>query len=97
LSWRCFGHGRGWFLGGVILLTGWAAMPGAAGAFECPAPAAMTRPGVLRERAAQIAALTGVLSDGDAANHVPAIVADLRRRYPGVENAELYAQPGSAG
>ncbi len=65
------------------------AAPVAARALECPMPEPLKRPGVLRETDRQIAELTAVLASGDAQNHVPIIVADLRRRYPGITNAEL--------
>jgi hypothetical protein len=74
---------------GVLLLTALLVMSVPARAFECPAPDRLMRPGVLKESSSQIAELTSILASGDASNHVPVIVADLRRRYPGVENAEV--------
>jgi hypothetical protein len=46
-----------------------------ASALECPTPQRLSRPGVLKETPTQVA--------------VPLIEADLRARYPGVENAEI--------
>ncbi len=74
---------------GPLLLVALLGMSVPARAFECPAPETLTRPGVLKETRRQIADLTSVLASGDASNHMPAIVADLRRRYPGVKNAEV--------
>ena len=63
--------------------------PTSAGAFECPAPQDQHGPGVLRETPAQIHRTAGLLASGDVDNRVPEIVDDLRRRYPGVRNAEI--------
>ncbi len=65
------------------------ALPAAARAFECPAPQAASGPGVLRETPAQIRGTADLLAGGDAGNRVPVIVAELRRRHPGVRNAAL--------
>jgi hypothetical protein len=75
---------------GSLLLVGLLGMSVPARALGwCPAPKKLTRPGVLKETSRQIADLTAVLASGDANNHMPAIISDLRRRYPGVENAEV--------
>jgi hypothetical protein len=64
-------------------------LAGPAFALECPAAQKLTRPGVLQETQAQINNVANLLATGDVGNRVPAIIADLRRRYPGVENAEV--------
>jgi hypothetical protein len=58
-------------------------------ALECPTSQPLTRPGVLKETPAQIAALRKQLTAGDVSDRVPAIVADLKARYPVIENAEI--------
>jgi hypothetical protein len=58
-------------------------------ALECPTAQPLARPGVLQETAAQKADLSRLLATGDTDNRVKVIVADLRSRYPTVENAEL--------
>jgi hypothetical protein len=73
----------------LLLLAMYAALAVPAQALECPAPKALTRPGVLRETPAQITAMSNLLATGDVSNRVSVVVADLRARYPGVENAEL--------
>jgi len=60
-----------------------------ASAFECPAPQPLVRAGVLKETPAQIEALSNLLASGDGENRITVTVADLRARYPGVENAEV--------
>ncbi len=60
-----------------------------ASALECPAPQPLTRPGVLKETPSQIHALSNLLASGDGENRIAVTVADLRARYPGVENAEI--------
>ncbi len=72
-----------WFLLCLSVLAGPALASG------CPVPHPLTRPGVLKETPAQITALSQLLAKGDLVNRVPEIVADLRRRYPGVESAEV--------
>jgi hypothetical protein len=64
-------------------------MTSPAGAFECPTAQPLSRPGVLKESRARIADLEALLASGDLANRVPGIIDDLRRRYPGIENAEI--------
>ena len=58
-------------------------------ALECPAPHALTRPGVLKETPVQTQRVADLLATGDDENRIRIIVNDLRARYPGVENAEL--------
>ena len=60
-----------------------------AAALECPAPQPLARAGVLKETPAQIQALSNLLASGDEENRIAVTVADLRTRYPGVENAEI--------
>ncbi len=66
-----------------------AALAGPAFALECPVPQPLTRPGILQETPAQITTLSNLLAGGDVGNTIPVIVADLRARYPGIENAEI--------
>ena len=63
--------------------------PTSAGAFECPASQDQHGPGLLKETPAQIHGTASLLAAGDVDNRVPEIVADLRKRYPGVRNAEI--------
>ncbi len=63
--------------------------PASAGAFECPAPQDQHGPGLLGETPAQVHGTASLLASGDAGNRVPEIVADLRKRHPGVQNAEI--------
>ncbi len=65
------------------------ALPAAAQAWECPTPQDVHGPGVLTETSVQIQGTADLLASGDAGNRVPEIVADLRKRHPGVRNAEL--------
>lgn len=74
---------------GLFVLVSLLDMSVPARAFECPAPEPLAKPGALKETSRQIVDLTAVLARGDANNHVPSIVADLRRRYPAVQNAEV--------
>ena len=74
---------------GLIVLGVCLGAAGPALALECPAPQKLTGPGVLRETQAQINDTATLLATGDVGNRVPMIVADLRKRYPGVENAEV--------
>ena len=74
-------------LSSVVFLTLAVSTP--ALALECPAANPLSRPGVIKETPAQIHALSSLLASGDAENRVGVTVADLRSRYPGVENAEI--------
>ncbi|MCW2273740.1 hypothetical protein GJ654_17080 [Rhodoblastus acidophilus] len=60
-----------------------------ANALECPLPQKLSRNGVLKETPTQMAIVGALLARGDASRTVPLVEADLRARYPGVENAEL--------
>jgi hypothetical protein len=60
-----------------------------ASALECPAPQKLAHPGVLQETPDQIQAASKLLASGDITKNSALIEADLRARYPGVENAEL--------
>jgi len=60
-----------------------------ASALECPLPQPLAKPGVLQETPAQIEATGKVLSSGDVGQQTQAIIADLRKRYPQAENADL--------
>jgi hypothetical protein len=58
-------------------------------ALDCPAPQALSRIGVLKETPTQMAVVGAFLASGESSKTVPLVEADLRARYPGVENAEL--------
>lgn len=73
----------------LLVLAAWLALVFPAHALECPVPQPLARPGVLRETPAQIATVGKQLATGDVVTQIAAIVADLRARYPKVENAEL--------
>lgn len=58
-------------------------------ALDCPKPQPTAKPGILKETPAQIATAGKQLRGGDTLNAIASATADLRIRYPGVENAEL--------
>jgi hypothetical protein len=58
-------------------------------ALECPERQPMSKPGVIQETPSQIAALAPALAGGDVSAEIPAIVAGLRKRYPGAGSAEI--------
>jgi len=60
-----------------------------ASALECPGPQPLARPGVLQKTPAQIEKTGKMLSSGDVGQQTQAVIADLRKRYPEVESAEL--------
>src|SRR5271165_2681474 len=72
-----------------IVGLAWASLIVPASALECPAPQPVAKPGVLQETPAQVKATGKVLSSGDVGQQTQAIIADLRKRYPQAENAEL--------
>src|ERR1700753_715133 len=61
----------------------------AALAMQCPAPQPMNGPGVLKETPSQVQQLSHLLATGDDDNRIHTITADLRGRYPGVQNVEI--------
>ena len=65
------------------------AWPVAAQPMVCPMPQTTVGPGVLKETSVQIAETGKILASGDGVNRVPEVVADLRKRYPGVSDAEI--------
>lgn len=65
------------------------AWPAAAQPMVCPVPQKTLGPGVLKETSVQIAETGKALASGDGVNRVPEVVADLRKRYPGVSDAEI--------
>jgi len=73
----------------LIALSAFSNLPVPASALECPEPQKLMQSGVLKETQAQIDEASKMLSSGDLGTQVQAIVADLRNRYPQVENAEL--------
>ena len=64
-------------------------LPVAAQSLKCPVPHTLNSPGTLKESPAQIAEAGSLLARGDGVNRAPEIVANLRKRYPGVANAEI--------
>ena len=64
-------------------------MASPASALECPAPQTLPRPGVLKETPTQVGVVAKFLESAPPNVTVPLIEADLRARYPGVENAEI--------
>ena len=71
-----------------LICTGFA-LPAAAQTLKCPAPQAAPGSGVLKESSVQIAETGSFLASGDSGNRTPEVVADLRKRYPGVGDAEI--------
>ena len=73
-----------------LAVLGLCLMPSApARAFECPAPQDRQGSGTLKETPAQVRKTASLLASGDEGNRVPEIVAELRKRHPGVRNTEL--------
>jgi hypothetical protein len=72
-----------------IALAACIASTAQASAFECPAPQKLARPGVLKETSTQVAVVGQFLASGESSKTVPLVEADLRARYPNVENAEM--------
>src|SRR5208337_941153 len=60
-----------------------------ASALECPVSQPLAKPGVLQATPAQIEKTGKMLSSGDVGQQTQAVIADLRKRYPEAENAEL--------
>jgi len=83
----CF-HPRALWAAPFLLAVGIGSAP-LARALECPVPQKLSRPGVLKETSTQIAVVGAFLASGETVKTVPLVEADLRARYPGVENAEL--------
>lgn len=73
----------------VGMTYAWLALPAAAQSLECPIPQPMHDPGVMKETPAQIAETGSFLASGDNVNRAPEVVADLRKRYPGVSDVEV--------
>ncbi len=79
---------RSWALALIALLTSSGVAVPASG-LECPVPQPLAQPGVLKETQTQIEETGKMLSSGDVDQQTQATIADLRNRYPNVENAEL--------
>ncbi len=62
----------------------------AEGALQCPPAHPSGGLGVIQESRARIQRLGAVLGSDAEADHLPSVVADLRRRHPHVANAEIY-------
>jgi hypothetical protein len=75
--------------GGLIALPASCAMSAPAFALECPDPHTIASQGVLQETPAQIEATGKKLASGDPDKTMTGVLADLRARYPKVDNAEL--------
>jgi hypothetical protein len=65
------------------------AQPSVAQTLACPMPQTMRGPGVLKESRVQIAETGSFLMSGDSLKRAQEVVADLRSRYPGIEDAEI--------
>lgn len=65
------------------------ALPAGAQSVECPTPQLGHGPHVIKESPAQIAEAGSFLASGDNVNRAPEMAADLRKRYPGVSDAEI--------
>jgi len=79
-----------WKIGAATgLICAASSLPVAAQSLKCPMRHALGSPGVLKESPAQIAKTGGFLASGDSVNYLPEVVADLRKRYPGVADAEI--------
>lgn len=65
------------------------ALPVTAQTLNCPMPYAGHGPGVLKETPVQIAETGSFLAIGNSGNRAPEVVADLRKRYAGVGDAEI--------
>ena len=61
----------------------------AAQALVCPLPESVSKPGVIEEPEATIAAMGPLLSSRDAAQRAGEIVAHVRKRYPTAKPEEL--------
>jgi hypothetical protein len=71
-----------------LILAGFA-LQSSAQSLNCPMPQTAHGPGVLKETPVQIAETGSFLASGDSINRAPEVVADLRKRYPGVGDAEI--------
>jgi len=79
-----------WQIAAVMaLLCGGLPLPAVAQSLTCPMPQTLHGPGVLKESSTQIATTGSFLASGDTINRVAEVVADLRKRYPGVADAEI--------
>ena len=65
------------------------ALPSSAQTLNCPMSQSTHSAGVLKETPAQIAETGSFLASGDSSNRAPEVVADLRKRYPGIADAEI--------
>ena len=64
-------------------------LPAYAQPLDCPIPQPVARQGGLQESPAQIVETGGLLASGDTGNRVRVVIADLRKRHPGVPDAEI--------
>lgn len=76
---------------GLVIVSFGLSFPvsGLAQALECPVYQRTHTAGVLQETPLQVKEMESFLGSGNSNNHLSEIVADLRKRYPGVENAEI--------
>ncbi len=71
-----------------LVCAGFAGTSGAQ-TLDCPMPQPVNGPGILKESRVQISETGSFLASGDSVNRAPEVVADLRKRYPGVSDAEI--------
>jgi hypothetical protein len=65
------------------------ALPSLAQSMDCPVAQATPGHGILKESPLQIVETGSFLASSDSANRAPEVVADLRKRYPGVSDGEI--------
>ena len=67
----------------------WFTPSASAQSLSCPRPHPEQGPGVLKETPTQIAEAGNFLVSGDSVNRASELAADLRKRYPGIGDAEI--------
>jgi len=77
-----------WF-GGLIAALAACGAAAPASALECPDPEGVASRSVLQQTPAEIEATGKRLASGDPEKATPAVVADLRARYPKADAADL--------
>lgn len=73
----------------IVAATSMAGLPASAQSMTCPTPHPDSGPGVLKESSVQLAETGSYLASSADPNRVPEVVAELRKRYPSVSNAEV--------
>ncbi len=74
---------------GLIALLACCGLAAPTFALDCPDPQSVASRGVLPETPAEIEATGKILASGDPEKKMIGVLADLRARYPKVDNAEL--------